>query len=330
MRVKPRKDGAARRRLLTISAYVASFVLLSVGVWIWLPLALLLGVFRRRSFVVLRLLVFAWFYFGCELIALMMIAWVFLTRRSGPARDDALYALQAWWASLNLRVAVAMLDLQVSVEGEESGAPGPAILLVRHASILDTLLPCTYVQRPHRFHVRYVLKQELLVDPCLDIVGHALPNYFIDRSGDRQRELAGVRALARDLGSDGLLIFPEGTRFSQQKRRRALERLEAEGFPWAAEARAMEAVLPPKPGGVLALLDALPGVDCVFVAHRGLEPFAKIASLLSGEIVGAHVDMKLWRVDGSEIPEGDDARLQWLYSEWSKVDRFVRNLLATK
>lgn len=329
MKVKPRKGGRLLRRAVTISAYAVAWLILSSSMPLWLLAASVVGLTRGRSFVLLRLLIFAWFYFGFELIALVLVALVFVFLRPGESRTRALYALQAWWASVNLGAAQQLLGLRITVDGADLGVPGPCILMIRHASILDTLLPCTYVQRPHGFRVRYVVKQELLVDPCIDIVGNALPNYFIDRSGDRVAELEGMRTLVRDLGTDGVLLFPEGTRFSPEKRRRALDKLAAEGDAFATEARALTHVLPPKPGGVLTLLDALPDVDCVFVAHSGLEDFAEIRHLWSGEVVGKSVRVKLWRIPGNDIPTGDPERLHWLYGEWKKVDAFVKNELKT-
>ena len=329
MKVKPRKGGRARRRAVTIAIYAAGWLLLTVLLPVWASAGLILGFFRRRHFIVVRLLFFGWFYFGFEILALLLIGAVYLRHRSGDARSEALYRLQAWWASLNLDMARRLLRLRIVVDGAECAIPGPSIFLVRHASILDTLLPCTYVQRPFRLRVRYVLKQELLFDPCIDIVGNALPNYFVDRTGSRSEELAGIRALSRDLGNDGILIFPEGTRFSPQKRAKALARLEAEGSPYRAAAGALSCTLPPKPGGVLTLLDALPDVDCVFFAHSGLERFAKIDNLLDGAVVGSTVRVKLWRVPRAEIPTDDAGRLAWLFERWSEVDSFVRNALET-
>ncbi len=329
MKVKPRKGGRARRRAITIGVYFLSWCLLTVLASVWLVAGVVIGAARRRSFILLRLFAYGWFYFGFELVALLLLAGIFATRPAGGRRDEALYRLQAWWASVNLRVAKRALRLTIDVEGADVAVPGPCILLIRHASILDTLLPCTYVQRPHRFRVRYILKQELLFDPCIDIVGNALPNYFVDRTGDTAQELRGVRALVEDLGTDGVLLFPEGTRFSEKKRRRALDALDRREDPMAAPAHAMTHVLPPKPGGVLTLLDALPQVDCIFFAHTGLEAFAKIKSLLDGKVVGSSVRVKLWRVPSNDIPSTPDDRLRWLYAEWSKVDAFVKNPLAS-
>lgn len=323
MKVKPRKAGRFRRRVVTISLYAFSWLLLTALMPLWIVAGIGVGALRRRSFIVLRLLCFGWFYFGFELFALLLIASAFVTHRKVASRTERLYRLQAWWASVNLRVAQRLLKLHIEIEGAELAVPGPVILLVRHASILDTLLPCTYVQRPYHLRVRYVLKQELLVDPCIDIVGNALPNYFVDRTGDTPAELDGIRALASDLGTDAVLIFPEGTRFSPKKREKALARLEPATLREAAHA--MTRVLPPKPGGVLALFESLPDVDCVFVAHTGLEAFARIENLLSGEVVGSTVRVRLWRVVAREIPTERSQRLAWLYGEWAKIDSFIRN-----
>lgn len=327
--VKPPKAGAVGRRVVTVSIYAGSWVLLTVLSPLWLALGVLIGLVRRRSFILLRLLVFAWFYFGFELLALCLVGAIMMFRSSEAARYASLYRLQAWWASVTLKVAQRLLRLTLVADGVDQAVPGPSILFVRHASILDTLLPCAIIQRPHRFRVRYVLKQELLFDPCIDVVGNALPNYFVDRTGDSVRELEGLRSLASDLGTDGLLIFPEGTRFSPKKRQFALDKLAAQGSPLLETATALTHVLPPKPGGVLTLLDALPGVDCVFLAHSGLEAFAKIKDLLSGAVVGSTVRVHLWRVDAREIPRTADERLRWLYAEWSKVNAFVRNAMET-
>ena len=317
-----------RRRIVTISIYGSSWLLLTLLSPLWIPIGIVIGILRRRSFIVLRLLMFGCFYLGFELMALLRVAAV-LARYRGETRSTMLYRLQAWWATVNLEVAQRLLQLDIVIEGAEQALPGPSILLIRHASILDTLLPCVFVQRPYDFRVRYVLKQELLFDPCIDVVGNALPNYFVDRTGNTPRELEGLRSLVSDLGTDGVLIFPEGTRFSEQKRARALEMLDAQASSVRDSAHALTRVLPPKPGGVLTLLDALPGVDCVLFAHTGLESFAKIKDLLSGEVVGSKVRIRLWRIPSQQIPKEADERLRWLYAEWAKVDAFVRNPDAT-
>ena len=327
--VKPKKERPVRRRAITISLYMAAWVLLTLLAPVWLVAGLVIGVIRRRSFVTLRLLIFAWFFFGIAMVALVRLTVVFTVLRGRSEQLQArLFQLQQWWANAILRAVSRLLELDIEIEDADAALPGPAILLMRHASILDTLLPSVYVQGPTQWRVRYILKQELLFDPCLDIVGNALPNYFVDRTGDRRREFEGIRELVQDLDDDGVLIYPEGTRFSAEKLARARKRVRGQAPELAPAAESLTHVLPPHPGGVLTLFDALPEVDCVLFAHRGLEGLQTVKDVLSGAAVGSRVRGKIWRVRRAEIPATDAERIRWLYEQWSLVDAFVKDTEA--
>ena len=89
--------------------------------------------------------------------------------------------MQQAWAGSIFGAARILLGLKVTVEGDDEVEPGPMIVLVRHASILDNLLPSVFVARAHRIRLRYLLKRELLNDPGLDIGGKRIPNYFVRR-----------------------------------------------------------------------------------------------------------------------------------------------------
>jgi len=327
--VKPKKERPVRRRVITISLYIVAWVLLTVLAPAWLVAGFVIGAIRRRSFVTLRLLIFAWFFFGIAMVALVRLTVVFTVLRGRSEQLQArLFQLQHWWANAILRAASRLLELDIEIEDADAALPGPAILLMRHASILDTLLPSVYVQGPTQWRVRYILKQELLFDPCLDIVGNALPNYFVDRTGDRNRELEGIRALVKGLGDDGVLIYPEGTRFSAEKLARARKRVRGQAPELTLAAESLTHVLPPHPGGVLTLLDALPEVDCAILAHQGLEGLQKVKDVFGGSVIGSKVRGKVWRVRRSDIPATDEERIRWLYEQWSRVDAFVKDAEA--
>jgi 1-acyl-sn-glycerol-3-phosphate acyltransferase len=324
--VKPKKERPVRRRAITISLYMVAWVLLTLLAPVWLVAGLIIGAIRRRSFVTLRLLIFAWFFFGIAMAALFRLTVVFTFLRGRPDQLQArLFRLQQWWANAILQAASRLLGLDIEIEDVDAALPGPTILLMRHASILDTLLPSVYVQGPKLWRVRYILKQELLFDPCLDIVGNALPNYFVDRTGDRMREFKGIRELVKDLDDDGVLIYPEGTRFSAEKLARARKRVRRQDPELAPAAESLTHVLPPHPGGVLTLLDALPEVDCALFVHRGLEGLQTVKDVLSGAVIGSRVRGKIWRVRRAEIPAADEERIRWLYEQWSRVDAFVKD-----
>jgi 1-acyl-sn-glycerol-3-phosphate acyltransferase len=123
----------------------------------------------------------------------------------------------------------------------------------------------------------------------------------------------------------GVLIYPEGTRFSEEKLARARKRVRGQAPELAPAAESLTHVLPPHPGGVLTLLDALPEVDCALFAHRGLEGLQTVKDVFSGTVIGSRVRGKVWRVRRAEIPATDAERMRWLYEQWSLVDAFVKD-----
>jgi 1-acyl-sn-glycerol-3-phosphate acyltransferase len=187
------------------------------------------------------------------------------------------------------------------------------------------LLPVALISDRRQIQLRWVINKSLLRDPCIDIVGNRLPNCFVaNSSGDSEAEIRRVDALGRNLGPrDGVLIFPEGGLFTPAKRERVLQRLETQGSPLLGRARSMTNVLPPRLGGSMALLAAARNVDAVFLAHTGLERATEYGNILRGGLVGRTIRVKIWRVPASEIPSANEARIDWLFDEWSAVDSWV-------
>ena len=312
-----------KRRLLTISVYASMLVLLTILAPVWIPVALIVGLFQRNHLIVLRLLMFFWVYLTIEMIGLAAAAGIYLvTPRDVERKQDLFFRLECWWGTALFRWLSRFLSLTTSVEGSEHVLPGHVLVFIRHASIIDTALPVTFISNATGLRLRYVFKRELLVDPCIDVAGHASPNYFIDRGGTPAEELAGIRSLAVNLGDEGVLLYPEGTRFTERKKKIALQRLAAAHPELVPLAESFKHCLPPKPGGALTLMDAAPDADVLVVAHRGLEGLAEVADLLSGSVVGKEVQVRFWRVPANEIPQGE-ARRKWLFDLWKRVDDFV-------
>jgi 1-acyl-sn-glycerol-3-phosphate acyltransferase len=320
----------ARRRLVTIPGYVGAWLALVALLPVLVPLLALLDLLLRRRGVALRSTALAFCYLTCEIAGVAASVALWLWRAAVGMEEerwlDLHFRLEAWWGGALFKALVRLFGLELEVEGEADLARGPYLLLVRHASSGDTLLASALVSGPHGLRLRYVLKRELLWDPCLDIVGNRLPNLFLDRqSRDSTLELARLRALGEGLGPrDGVLIYPEGTRFSQERRSRVLERLSQDGDPGAlAYARSLTTVLPPRPGGTLALLEAAPEVDVVICAHAGFEDSASIAQVWAGSLINRTVRVRFRRIPFSEIPEQAEDRIRWLRAEWSAVDKWV-------
>jgi 1-acyl-sn-glycerol-3-phosphate acyltransferase len=271
----------------------------------------------------------------CAGIAASFLIWVFgggwLGRRR-QAYIDANYALQRWWAGTLFRGAQRIFRLALEVERPAGLDAGPLILFLRHASLPDVILPAALFVIPHRLRIRHVMKTELLWDPCLDIVGCRIPNCFVRRgAAEGAQEIEKVRRLAVGLGPrDGVMIYPEGTRFTEQKKERALERLRNKGDARTlARASALRHVLPPRLGGSLALLEcaghdaALPAPNVVFCAHVGFESVGKARNFLDGSLIGKTVRVKLWGIPFAEIPREREPQIDWLYDNWLRVDDWV-------
>lgn len=242
---------------------------------------------------------------------------------SEPLRErDFEQMLQVLWAQATWSASTKLYGMDLSVDEAECIAPGPVLILPRHASLVDTLLPLV-IAGPKRVRLRYVMKRELLWDPILDALGHRWPTAFVRRGAHDPRELQHVARLLDDLGHhDGIVLFPEGTRFSTSKRNRIIERLRNQPAR-LARAQRLRHVLPPHPGGIRALLRSNRDLDVVFLAHTGLEGANHFADLMSGTLIGSHIRARLWRVTRSHIPDDPDDQLEWLQDQWEKVDDWI-------
>ena len=284
-------------------------------------LALAVDVVQRSRLAWSRAVLFSTVYLCCEAwgIGISALLWL-LQPILGPERfATANHALQRQWSRALLGSLVGIFQLRIEVEGAEVLAGGPLLLLVRHASMIDTVLPMHLVTIPNRFRARYVLKAELLWDPCLDIVGNRIPNAFVHR-GRGESEVAIVGALGEGLGADGLVVlFPEGTRYSPSRQARRLERMADRSDAMLAAARALQHTMPPYTGGALALIAAAPAADMAFCAHTGLEGIQGFAQLPA--LVGRRIQVGFWRVPAAEIPA--ESQRQWLYQQWARVDAWV-------
>jgi 1-acyl-sn-glycerol-3-phosphate acyltransferase len=197
---------------------------------LWLVVGLVVDLTRwvvgRKPFMALRMLAFGWVYMAVGMRCLVTVGWQWLRAGFGRNRErmrEGSYRLQEWWAAALFGAVKRIFRLEVSVEGLDRVRPGPVIVMMRHASIVDTLLPNVFVTRQAGIRLRYVLKRELLADPNLDIAGNRLINHFVDRDGDSGREVAAVLALASGMTEgEGVLIYPEGTRFTESRRRRII------------------------------------------------------------------------------------------------------------
>ncbi|MBA2415822.1 MAG: 1-acyl-sn-glycerol-3-phosphate acyltransferase [Geodermatophilaceae bacterium] len=307
--------------VLAVTAAVAS---------VWLP-----GRWRG-----LRLLGFVLVWLAVEMVALAaaLALWVGsgfgLLLRTRVFRR-AHYAVLRLVLDTVVDAAQVLFRLRLETDGVswspvDDGVPGSEnamLVLSRHAGPGDSvLLLHTLMNRDHRRQPRIVLKDTLQLDPMIDVYLHRLPARFIDPTptvGDDAEAIIGT--LAGGMGEeDALLIFPEGGNFSPKRRLRAILRLRQRGHAAHADAaERMWHVLPPRPGGVIAAIEAAPYVDVVFVAHTGLEHLCTVADIWRELPVDKTLHLRWWFVPAADVPAGHAAQIVWLYERWADIDGWI-------
>jgi 1-acyl-sn-glycerol-3-phosphate acyltransferase len=330
----PRPLQTLRRRIVSIPAIFLGLALY-IGLLPVLALtALLVGALRRDRWALARTFAMIGIYFACEAVGILIAFSMWLGSGAwlgiGRARRRRWYiALQRWWTGALFWGIRRCFSLKVEVEQFPADLGNRRLLVfLRHASILDTLLAAELIANPLRMHLLYVFKRELLSDPCLDIAGGHLGGHFARRdAGDSEQEVRVLRGLASNLRPrEGVIIYPEGTRWTPAKQKRVLERIRNSGEERVVElASGLERLLPPRLGGPLALIDGAPDSDVVFIAHEGFEGAAKVMDVVRGSIVGRKIRVKAWKVSATEIPSDRHEQVEWLYENWAKIDAWLVN-----
>lgn len=333
-----------KRRSMSISVVTA----VAIGSLLALPLALPVLVVAdllrlRFRLPLVRLYMFAICWSWLETAGVSAAGGIWLI---GRARDRAIhYRLQAWWADRIMGALRVTCGLRPDVAGADELLPGPTILFVRHASLADSLLTAWVITHAVGMSPRVVMKRELLVDPCLDIVGNRLPNCFVDRSAvDSAPELAAIRAMALGLREGEVaVLFPEGTRANPAKRERALAAIGRRDPARAGRMAPLEELLPPRPAGAATLMRAVTEAQlCVgwHVGFEGLDTFSGIIAALGRP--RSPVRIRLARIqrppmstlgpldqeaDATDSGAGGEF-VDWLDELWLDLDRRVQDLLA--
>jgi len=261
---------------------------------------------------------------GVEIL-LAPVYWVlagFGTRLHQPTSVARHERLQRWSIDVLARRAERLLGLRVDIDPASTTAltPGPVIVLCRHVNIVDASLPTLLYQRLG-YRTRMVIMAELLADPGFDLIYARTGSVFIPRDNGPEA-IAMIREIGESVDSTtAVVIFPEGRLFRPDRLERATARLAVENPERAARLASLGHVLPPRPGGVLALLDSVPAD--VVVSHSGLDQFASFTDLAKAVPLRDPIRITAWRVPVDQIPTADAERITWLDEQWPLGDRWI-------
>lgn len=233
--------------------------------------------------------------------------------------------LQVWWATSIGAAITRILRTEFQIEGVNEGGPGPVIMFARHTSFGDALLPSLVLGHHNKLDLRHVLMKELSYAPAIDIVGHRMPNHFVDRTpANPQKEADAIEAVATGLsGSDAAIIFPEGRFFTPKRKASDIARLRKHDPKRADQAEGFDHLLPPRPTGALALLRGAPNADIVFMAHVGFEPFTSFKEIWRNVPFRGPIHVKLWRVRRADVPSDPNQQVAFLFDWWQQMDEWI-------
>ena len=320
------------RRLFTIGAlpiaigvavfYVAASILIGIFLFIF-------GDNPDRH---IRLsLMFLW-YLIMELVGVLiaLILWVITmfgyTISSG--KSQRIHALiQYFWVASVLGGAQIFLRAKIKFPNTVSFGDRPFIIAAQHSSFFDALIPTILIGKYTKSVIpRHVLKSDLLLSPSLDIYGNRLPNQFVNRgSKDSEQEIAGVRSLANDLGSNAMVIFPEGTFRTKDRYERIIKKINLSDPDRAERVRGLKYLLPIKPGGLLAMVNANAESDLFLVAHRGFEAFGSFKEIYANVPFDEPVDIYIKHIPSEMIPNEIGESLRFIDFEWLALDKWLES-----
>ena len=312
------------RRPVMVLGVAAMAVLLLALLPVWLPVLFLVDLVRRNwRFPLVRFTAFGLLWAWLETLGIVGAIALWAVGQS--RNQNANYALQKLWTRGVVGALGVTVGLRIEVEGAEKLGDGPFIALCRHASLADSVMSAWVFATASGLRPRYVLKKELKLDPCLDVVGHRLPNYFLDRSSmNVASELQGIEQMALGLTAREIaVIFPEGTRANDVKRQRILERIREKSPERAEKLEKLKYLMAPKTAGVTALLAAVPNAKVVTMWHAGfdgMDSFRGIVQHLAKSAVRVHV--KVTEHQRATVATGE-AFVAWLDDQWCAMDKAV-------
>ena len=243
---------------------------------------------------------------------------------------DAHYRLLGWalrtLVASGRRLFVLDLDVERADPGDDGLAGGPLIAISRHAGPADSILVMHELIDQFGRRPRIVLKDTLQWDPAFDILLHRIPAHFVTHAADdRQATLDGITELARTMGpNDAFVIFPEGGNFTEHRRKRSIEFFLRAGRHREAErAGRLRHVLPPRPDGTLAALDACPDAQVMVIAHTGLDELYSVADVWDALPDHKTLQMLFAVVPDELIPSRRDDRIDRLWAVWERIDGWI-------
>lgn len=263
--------------------------------------------------------------FGLVMALVLWVASGFGLWMSSPQMQRLHLAVFALWLEMITRAIETFIGFTFVFPLDDM-APGPLLVLSRHAGPGDALLIARALIHDHGRRLRMLGTTKLLWDPFFNHLVSRLPFYFCEPSPkDVDVELAKIREAAATIEEDGaMIVFPEGGNYTPRRSAAAVERLRERGQVERAErAGRMRHVLPPRTTSTLAAVDAAPDAEVVVVAHVGLDDLLSLRDIWERAPIDRNVRATFWSGFEGERPKKHREMVEWLYTQWERVDAWI-------
>ena len=138
-----------------------------------------------------------------------------------------------------------------------------------------------------------------------------------------------MKRLANNLGSDALVIFPEGTFRTKDRYERVIQKINLSDPDRVERVRSLKYLLPIKPGGLLAMVNANPESDLFLVAHRGFEAFGSFKEIFANIPFADPVDIYIKHIPAEIIPRETRECLRFIDFEWLALDKWLESKVVS-
>jgi len=317
-------------RRLIIDPLFVPFAVAAAAIFAAVTVLGLIGVVIDRRLRLSRIAALGAIYLSAEAVVIVSAFGLWLVRPLLRSRwDRAHFALLRGMLGLLVMAAGRLTRFRLEVREPPAGtfdcAGRPVLVASRHAGVGDSfalvyLVLCRYRRRP-----RVVLLASLQLDPGIDILLGRLGACFLRSDGADPTAVARVSALAGQLtDGDALVIFPEGANFTARRRRRVIRGLRRRGQSGRARvAEDLTHVLPPRPAGVLAALDAGTVAGTAVVAHTGLDRLTTLRQIWRALPLAVAMEVRWWWFPAGDLPAAGGDRADWLTMHWAVVDAWI-------
>lgn len=309
------------------------FVLLPVVGVVQAVVAFGVVVGRRPRWRALRVWVFAAVYCAGECLSVLACLLLWLASPVPRWRDGDRWRARhvrvlTWYLDLLMRTAEKMIALRLTLEcprGETIDPHRPVIVLGRHAGPGASLVLVRVLLRDRHRVPKIVLKEKLRLDPALDLLLTRIGCAFIGAGGVPGAAATAVAELASKLTSrDALVLFPEGSDWTPTRHRLAVRRLRRKGMNAQADvAAAMPHVLPPRPAGTFAALQAAPGAELAVFMHTGHDELLDAAAIWQALPLRRELHMVWWNEPRPELASEQECS-EWLNQTWVNIDAWIQ------